>query len=192
MWSQLVEGASLLWQGASAKDRGWGEIIEIRPDSGEFILCTEGGVPPETGQTAQVEPADFIAPLLAQWEDAPWREQIEAALVEREALPLRPASSAGFAWLRAGQREAFSLMAHRHAFIWGPPGTGKTVTAGALVAALLSANAGMRVLLVAATNHAVDHLMIATDRALAELGHRVDTTASLRQACRRLGRQADL
>ena len=191
MWSQLVEGASLRWQGASAKDHGWGEIIELRPDSGEFILSTEGGLPPEIGQTAQVEPADFIAPLLAQWEDTPWRDQIGETMIAREAPPLRPISSAAFTWLRANQREAFSLLAHRHAFVWGPPGTGKTVTLGALVATFLSANPLGRILLVASTNQAVDHLMLATDRALAELGHGVENPSSPRKACRRLGRQAD-
>lgn len=191
MWSQLAEGASLRWQGATAKEVGWGEIVAIRPDTEEFILIKEGGVTPFSEQVAQVEPVDFIAPLLDQWEELTWCHKISEALVSRESSSLRPASSAAFPWLRTHQREAFSLPDFRHGFIWGPPGTGKTVTAGALAAAFYSANPQARILLVASTNQAVDHLMLATDRALAELGHDVESPGSLRRACRRIGRQAD-
>lgn len=41
-----------------------------------------------------------------------------------------------------------------HVFIWGPPGTGKTTTVGALVAS--AANSGLRVLVVSNTNTALD------------------------------------
>ena len=191
LWAQCAEGACLRWSGTEAANSGWGEILEVHADSSELIVAAEGGADPATGFTAQVETADFISPLQARWDDEAWRERMASALAERRPSCLLAVPASGFAWLRTSQRRAFDLVAHRHGFLWGPPGTGKTVTTAALVAAWVTVHPEGRVLLIAATNSAVDQLLLETDRALAELGHDVHAPGSPRSFCRRLGRQAD-
>jgi len=76
-------------------------------------------------------------------------------------------------------------------FIWGPPGTGKTKTMGALAASLVLS--GKRVLLTALSNMALDQLLLATifrlkhdygSISMARLGSRMD------KKCEGLGREA--
>ena len=191
LWAQCAEGASLRWSGADAANSGWGEIIEVHSDSNELIVAADGSVDPVAGFTAQIEQVDFISPLQARWDDEAWRDRMASSVAERSPPCLLPVSASGFTWLRTRQCRAFDLVAHRHGFLWGPPGTGKTVTTAALVAAWVTVHPESRVLLIAATNPAVDQLLLATDRALAELGHDVHASGSPRRSCRRLGRQAD-
>ena len=192
VWAQCAEGASLRWSGAAAATQGWGGILEVLVDGSDLIIAVEGGVEPAPGFTAQVEPVDFISPLQARWDDEAWRERMTSAVAEQLPARLLVAPPSRFAWLRNSQRRAFNLVAHRHGFLWGPPGAGKTVTTAVLVAAWVVAHPTSRVLLIAATNPAVDQLLLATDRALADLGYDLRTPGSPRCSCRRVGRQADL
>jgi hypothetical protein len=65
---------------------------------------------------------------------------------------------ADHAALDASQRAAVQLCSDSNlAFIWGPPGTGKTVTLASVVAELLAQ--GQRILLVSTTNAAIDQVL---------------------------------
>ncbi|MEU0559375.1 AAA domain-containing protein [Dactylosporangium sp. NPDC006015] len=85
--------------------------------------------------------------------------------------------------LNDGQRHAVELaLAHGTTWLWGPPGTGKTTTISALVAALHAR--GKRVLLAAPTNAALDVAVasvlkrtpqLASGGALVRLGQPTDT-----------------
>lgn len=191
-WSNLHEGMRASWGTAG----GSGEIAEILPEQNQILLAQEDeAMPaPKPGETLAIEDMDFLAPLEALWSDHAWESAINQAVCASSSCAIAPPSSADpstlFPWLRPGQCEAFSLLALRHGFLWGPAGTGKTRTVGALVAAWLEHNPGKRVLLVATTNPAVDHLLVAVDQALAERGFGTQGD-SPRRACRRLGRQAD-
>lgn len=76
-------------------------------------------------------------------------------------------------------------------YVWGPPGTGKTKTMGALAASLVLG--GKRVLLTALSNMALDQLLLATavwfrqerdNIGIARLGRRMESR------CERFGREA--
>ncbi len=91
----------------------------------------------------------------------------------RTRPPGTPRSAAAGADLNACQRDAVERVASSEvAFIWGPPGTGKTTTLGHAVAALLAQ--GESVLVVAHSNAAVDQAAIA-------IGRRVDGTPAYRE-----------
>ncbi|WP_343633809.1 ATP-binding protein, partial [Roseateles sp.] len=85
------------------------------------------------------------------------------------------------------QRAALALVAHDNAFLWGPPGTGKTTTLGVMLAEYLDRQPQARVLLLSTTNHAVDLATLAVDKAL-QKGRR----EHLRGAVRRLGSRFDV
>ncbi len=75
-------------------------------------------------------------------------------LPHRQAQPLQ----AEHGELNASQRQAAQLCSDSNlAFVWGPPGTGKTTTLGHIVTELLSQ--GQRVLITSTTNAAVDHAL---------------------------------
>ncbi len=65
---------------------------------------------------------------------------------------------AGYSYLNVEQRRAAGIVLGSDiAFVWGPPGTGKTATMAAAVAEM--AKAGLRVLVVSNTNRAVDGIL---------------------------------
>ena len=86
--------------------------------------------------------------------------------------------------LNRGQIQAVELcLGNSVAFVWGPPGTGKTTTLGHIVKELL--NAGKRVLVTSTTNAAVD-------QALAKLAGFPDMSDSLRSgSVIRIGRTGE-
>jgi hypothetical protein len=75
---------------------------------------------------------------------------------------------------------------HSSAFLWGPPGTGKTTTLGVLLAEYLDTRPTARVLLLSTTNQAVDLATVAVDKAL-QKGRR----DHCREAVQRLGTRFD-
>lgn len=85
---------------------------------------------------------------------------------EKKATMLPPiAHTHSLDGLNASQQEAIQkALQQKVTFIWGPPGTGKTKTLGALAAALV--HAAKRVLLCGLSNAAVDQLLLSTLRRL--------------------------
>ena len=85
------------------------------------------------------------------------------------------------------RQQAFEFPAWRTSFLWGPPGTGKTATIGALLATFLMGNPGKRVLLLSTTNSAVDQALIAVDEVLKQMTPQETRAGILRRACSRIG-----
>lgn len=94
--------------------------------------------------------------------------------------------------LNPSQREAIEkALTQKVTFLWGPPGTGKTKTMGALAASLIQN--GKRVLLTALSNMALDQLLLSTverlqnasmNTSIARLGSAMD------ERCRNFSRNA--
>lgn len=157
----------------------------VNSDTGLAVLDTMNGPVPQLNQDIRLTCPDYLLPLKRCWKDDEWAQKAVECLQDFASPTFNqdvPLSSAHVARLRPAQRNAFGLVNVDPGFILGPPGTGKTTTAGELLAAYLAANPLSRVLVLCATNRAVDEVAIAVDNALLAAGQ-----FSLRFAIQRLG-----
>ena len=182
-----LDGASAWW-GAPAK--GGASVLAVIVEDDQLVLQNASTPPPGEGLLIRVYPTRFLNAVADAWNDRPWAEQALACLADlgrpRPVAERTPLSGEPFRWLRPAQRAALALVAHSSAFLWGPPGTGKTTTLGVLLAEYLERYPTDRVLLMSTTNQAVDVATIAVDKAL-EKGRR----ESLRRSVQRLGTRFD-
>lgn len=179
-----LDGAAAWW-GAPAK--GGAAVLAVVPEDDQLVLQNASAPPPGPDQLIRLYPPRFLKAVADAWWDTPWAERALACLPALSAPPAvadAPAlTGAPFRWLRPAQRRALAtLPGRRGAFLWGPPGTGKTTTLGVLLAEWLDARPAARVLLLSTTNHAVDLATLAVDKAL-QKGRR----AQWRGAVQRLG-----
>ncbi|MDT8999499.1 AAA domain-containing protein [Paucibacter sp. APW11] len=182
-----LDGASAWW---GAPERGGAQVLAVLVEQDQLLLEQASSAPPGPDQLIRLYPPRFLQPLAdAAW-DTPWAERalaLRPALSRAEPLPgAPPLSGAPFRWLRAGQRQALGLVGQRCAYLWGPPGTGKTTTLGVLLAEYLEQRPQARVLLIASTHTAVDLATLAVDKAL-EKGRR----EAFRATVQRLGSRFD-
>lgn len=182
-----LDGAAAWW-GAPVK--GGASVLAVVVEDDQLMLQNASSPPPGPDGLIRLYPPRFLNALADAWWDTPWAERALACLPDL-ARPQRvddgPAlSGAPFRWLRPAQRQALSLVQHSSAFLWGPPGTGKTTTLGVLLAEYLDSRPTARVLLLSTTNQAVDLATIAVDKAL-EKGRR----EHLRSTVQRLGTRFD-
>ena len=182
-----LDGASAWW-GAPVK--GGASVLAVVVEADQLVLQNASGPPPGEGFLIRVYPTRFLNAVVDAWGDRPWAERALACLPDlgrpRPVAGVAPLSGEPFRWLRPAQRAALSLVSHSSAFLWGPPGTGKTTTLGVLLAEYLDRHPGHRVLLMSTTNQAVDVATIAVDKAL-EKGRRDGWRASVQ----RLGTRFD-
>jgi len=103
----------------------------------------------------------LLAQLQVRGDDAV--QHVERLLVRPDRLGRREGRAGDPSGLNAEQATAVhTAAAAERAYVWGPPGTGKTMTLGAMVAALVAA--GKRVLVVSPYNVAVDAAALSIDR----------------------------
>jgi len=182
-----LDGASAWW-GAPAK--GGASVLAVLAEDDQLVLQNASSPPPGPQQLIRLYPTRFLNAVADAWWDTPWAERALAALPDL-AQPQKLAdgptlSGAPFRWLRPAQRQALTLLQHSSAFLWGPPGTGKTTTLGVMLAEYLERRPQARVLLLSTTNQAVDLATLAVDKAL-ERGRR----EPLRSSVQRLGTRFD-
>lgn len=84
--------------------------------------------------------------------------------------------------LMEGQRDALKLVNHEHAWLFGPPGTGKTQTSAVMLAAFLMNNPHARILVVGISNAPLCQLVDRLDEVLKRAGRN-----DLRRWVRRYG-----
>ena len=181
-----LDGASAWW-GAPAN--GGASVLAVVPQDDQLVLQNASTPPPGADHLIRLYPTRFLAAVADAWADDAWAARALACLPDLQAP--QPASDPGltgepFRWLRPAQRAALALPRHTSAFLWGPPGTGKTTTLGVLVAEFLARRPQARVLLLSTTNQAVDLATVAVDKAL-QKGRRDD----LRATVQRLGTRFD-
>jgi DNA replication ATP-dependent helicase Dna2 len=162
-----LDGASAWW-GAPAK--GGASVLAVVAEDDELVLQNAGSAPPPAGHLIRLYPTRFLNAVADAWWDTPWAERALACLPDLarpQPVGDGPAlTGAPFRWLRTAQRAALGLVGHSSAFLWGPPGTGKTTTLGVLLAEYLDTRPDARVLLLSTTNQAVDLGALAVDKAL--------------------------
>ncbi|MFG6465728.1 DEAD/DEAH box helicase [Roseateles sp. BYS87W] len=182
-----LDGAAAWW-GAPAK--GGASVLAVVVEADQLVLQNASSPPPPAGHLIRLYPTRYLNAVADAWWDTPWAEQALACLPDLSApQPLRggsPLTGEPFRWLRPAQRAALALTGFSSAFLWGPPGTGKTTTLGVLLAEYLERHPTARVLLLSTTNHAVDLATLAVDKALHK-GRR----EHLRPAVQRLGTRFD-
>lgn len=182
-----LDGASAWW---GAPTKGGASVLAVVAEDDQLVLQNAGSPPPPAGHLIRLYPTRFLNAVADAWWDTPWAERALACLPDLgrpQPVDAGPAlTGSPFRWLRAGQRDALALIAHSSAFLWGPPGTGKTTTLGVLLAEYLATRPGARVLLLSTTNHAVDLATLAVDKAL-EKGRREPHRAQVQ----RLGTRFD-
>jgi DNA replication ATP-dependent helicase Dna2 len=162
-----LDGASAWW-GAPAK--GGAGVLAVVAEDDQLVLQNASSAPPPAGHLIRLYPTRFLNAVADAWWDTQWAERALVCLPDLgqpQRVDSGPAlTGAPFRWLRPAQRAALGLAGHSSAFLWGPPGTGKTTTLGVLLAEYLDTRPDARVLLLSTTNHAVDLATLAVDKAL--------------------------
>ncbi|MDP2166046.1 MAG: DEAD/DEAH box helicase [Hydrogenophaga sp.] len=169
---EALEGARAWWPGPP---KGAADVLAVIPEESTILLVGTSGLPPQQGALIKIYIQDYLQVLRDAWRDTAWAQKAvdtQSKLEGKERVPPLRVTPELFPHLRAGQRQAFDLLDHAAGYLWGPPGTGKTTTLGALLASCVVQKPDLRILLVASTNQAVDQALVAVDKALEQLGQK--------------------
>ncbi|MCU0710564.1 MAG: AAA domain-containing protein, partial [Pirellula sp.] len=151
------ESDSVLWTG---------EVLEVDESTGRIFVSVSNPEFPPTKGSFYVRPFEFLAFLNSLFNE-PAYESI------RKLLPNRLLATEGGIHPDVGNPQAVGLehlqtwWGKSWSVLWGPPGTGKTYTAGKQVAEVL-ADPSERILIVSTTNRATDAIAISIGRAARE------------------------
>ena len=185
---EALEGAAAWWSGPPS---GTADVLSVIPESDQLNIRYLSSPPPQKGQEIRVYPPRYLEALRDCWEVPSWATQCFgwlAKVTEAELSDLDHIDRLdGFPKLRKAQRQAFGLLEREHGFLWGPPGTGKTYTLGAMLSHYLCQRPSAKVLLLSPTNVAVDLALISVDEHLERLSASVRVAGSLRKKCLRIG-----
>lgn len=172
------------FEGAPTPGMDWwsGEVVNVDFDHQSLVVALEGGKPPRAGGVFFLKEPDYQEQV-RRW--ALKRIELGRATPDAPYLHLVAGDLRQFACggpgrdqldphlerfgLRAPQLAAGRGAASPLSLIWGPPGTGKTFTLGAMVATLSLLD--VKVLVLAPTNVAVDQACLAIDDARTRLGN---------------------
>jgi len=188
---ESLEGAYAWWRLEPNGAVVTADVLAVQPD-GEFVLLRFlTGPAPSAGTALRIYPIRYLEKLKDLWSDTECAKKClhwwESLAQRNTRTPDCSADPSLFPWLRRRQRQAFALPAWRTSFLWGPPGTGKTTTIGALLASLLRQKPATRILLLSTTNSAVDQAILAADRALEQITQSDPQASVLRRQCLRIG-----
>lgn len=164
------EGASVWWGGPPT---GGGNILSVIPEEEQVVIRFATVRPPASGGIIRLYPPRYLEGLHNLWMDEDWSSRSSKILSELSNARLKTGqglSTERFRWLRDKQSKAFTLVGFVHSFLWGPPGTGKTTTLGALLAQYVMERPNSKILLLSTSNQAVDQAIVAIDKSLEECG----------------------
>jgi hypothetical protein len=184
---ESYEGAQVWWPEPTT---GAADVLTVLPEEEELVLRFATSRPPSAGGTLFLYPPRFLEKLLEVWKAQPWADRCvrwaESVLSTQKQLG-KGTDPRHFSRLRRAQLAAFDLTGWPVGFLWGPPGTGKTTTVGAILAAYLLEDPNRRILLLSTTNAAVDLALVSVDKSLADSALRLPAAESVRQTCKRIG-----
>ena len=182
---ESYEGSPVWWGSPSA---GSADLLTIIPEINQIVLRYATGPPPDEGYLVRIYPPRYLESLKKVWGDDTWACSCIETL---NGLLENQSDANGFLKLndnlnlRKQQERSFRLTAYPMGFLWGPPGTGKTYTLGALLAQYLVQNKQSRICVVSSTNIAVDQVITSVDDHLEKMNDKFSETA--RKQCKRIG-----
>lgn len=186
---ERFEASSAWWAGPP---EGSADVLSVVPETQQINLRYASTPPPQPGKKIRFYPPRYLPPLLASWKledrataSLAWLQEITTLNTFDRTCTVSP--QAFLPWLRQRQAMAFELPGWHASFLWGPPGTGKTITLGAILAQHLVQFSSSRILLLSTSNAAVDVALIAVDKCLEELCHRSPVASRARHHCFRVG-----
>ena len=184
---ESLEGAAAWWPGPP---KGSADVLSVVPEELQINLRYATAHVPSRGRI-RIYPIRFLDKLADAWRNpltgTRFLDAYERLKSNVSASAFLCPSPQSFPELRTPQRESFKLLRHPLSFLWGPPGTGKTHTLGAMLAAFLVENPSARVLLLSTTNTAVDLALINVDKALDRLARVKPSAGGCRNVCKRIG-----
>jgi hypothetical protein len=184
---ESLEGAAAWWLGPP---KGGADVLSVIPEDEQINLRFVTAPPPAPGGKIRIYPPRYLDALKDCWENIQWAKECLNWLYALENAnqfnPEKAPSIGTYKWLRQRQKEAFKLPAWNTAFLWGPPGTGKTTTLGALLAQYLIEFPKSKVLLFSTTNLAVDQAIVSLDKALEQVKDN-PLARAVRAKCFRIG-----
>ncbi|WP_066016945.1 DEAD/DEAH box helicase [Endozoicomonas atrinae] len=168
---ESLEGAKAWWPRQDGV-HGQADILAVIPEEQQIHLRFCTAQPPEKEETIYIYLPRYIDAIIEIWRSS-WAErciqslrQARAQTEKSEDIDVNPDS---FPTLRKGQKAIFHQLGWPISFLWGPPGSGKTYTLGALLASLMVQYPEKKILLLSSTNTAVDLALVSVDNALSQL-----------------------
>ena len=184
---ESLEGAVAWWPGPP---KGTAAVLSVVPEEELVVFRFLSEVLPPAGAEIRIYPIQYLEKLRVLWTNDTFAssclEWWDSFQVGNRRSGINPDPS-GFPWLRKRQKLAFYLPTWSTSFLWGPPGTGKTRTLGALLATYIQQAPTSRLLLLSTTNSAVDQAIVAVDKALDEVTAKQPQRSALRSQCLRIG-----
>lgn len=185
-----LEGYAAWWV-TPGGETATADVLAVVPDIPAITLRFCSARPPSEGGRIRIYPPLFLDALRTAWLDQDWANRS----IDWGRAVLGPPSRAftwdtpprAFPWLREAQRASFQLPGWNAAYLWGPPGTGKTTTLGAMLAQVLIERPEARICLTSTTNSAVDLALIHVDKALEALSPTRPAAAAARGRLKRIG-----
>lgn len=192
IWTVYVNAGGKLKENQEGWTAWWlagrANVVSVVPEEHIVFLQFVSGLPPSPGEMLQLYPPRFLEELCELWKRPSLADEALTATNSTEpVVPQEPLSTAQFKWLRTRQRQAFQLASCRSGYLWGPPGTGKTTTLGALLASYLLQFRHKRVLVISNTNAAVDQSIVSIDHSVKKLIEQKPEATSLRGEYLRMG-----
>ena len=174
----VEEGWSVTTVGKSEDETWWGRIIEIdrvEPVTLVISVCS-GFQRPDCGDLLDIYSPDYKQ-VIRSWLENRIREKRglsddylslrSGKFREDTSLPGPESALLQSFAFRPAQRRAVDLLESPLGIVWGPPGTGKTFTLGAMVAL---ASQREKIIVLAPTNAAADQSVISIDDACKRAG----------------------
>lgn len=188
---ESYEGATAWWP--AEPSNGAADVLSVIPEKQQINLRFATTAPPPKGELLRLYPPRYLEALREIWtqnyyadRSLSWLDFIQDrnSYNRDQVPPLGPYSSI----LRKNQADAFDLMGFNAGFLWGPPGTGKTFTIGAMLAQHLVTFPQSKILLLSTTNSATDQALVSVDKALERLSATNKNASLVRQhLCKRIG-----
>lgn len=166
------------------------EIVTVILEKNKIGIANFSGNVPKAGDTLTIYPPQYLEKLKDLWKITSLSSKFlkkydntKTTVFDEKAV----LGTINYPLLRERQKEAFKLTGYSSSFLWGPPGTGKTYTLGAMLAQHVVQFSHKKVLLVSSTNTAVDQALLAVDKALSNIEGKIKNS-SYKNMCKRVGK----